>query len=433
MAAVLVAVAFVVQPLQSRGHIKAQQAARMALTAAVAEHGTVQVDRYVHVLGVDFAEKDGHLYSDKAPAQPLLAVPAYLAYRAAGGESAAIMRGRLNLGLWWISLWSAAVPAALLVMVMARLGRTWNERWSLPAALAMAFGSLLFPFGTLLFSHLLSALLVGAALLVWREAPSTRARLLATGALLGGAFASEYTAGVALAVIGLASLGRDRWKALWLALGAVGPVAAVGAYQWIAFGSPVSVPYQYHNLRLTNAGMTAPTLHRLWTLTTSGRGVFLLTPIVLVALVGLVVAATDRRDRRTELAVVGALFMAFLVVHAGATDAGGEALGPRYVIPGIPPLTIGLGALWARRPHLCAGVAALSAALMIIGTYTDPLPRLFETGLLRYWTGLLADGHVQDTLLEPMLGARAILLILAAAAGLTALSLRAHRRELAET
>ena len=98
--------------------------------------------------GVDFAEKDGHLYSDKAPAQPVLAVVPYLAYKAVGGESAEVhLRVHGNYGLWWISLWSAALPLAALVVVMARLAAPYSERWALPAAVAMGFGSLLFPFG----------------------------------------------------------------------------------------------------------------------------------------------------------------------------------------------------------------------------------------------------------------------------------------------
>jgi hypothetical protein len=431
MAAVFVAVAFVVQPL------KAQQASRMALTSAVADHGTIRIDGYEHVLGVDFARKDGHLYSDKAPAQPLLAVPAYLAYRAVGGESAQTKRIDFNLGLWWVSLWSAALPAALLVLVMARLARPWNARWSLPAALAVAVGTLLLPFGSLLFSHTLSALLVAAALLLWRDVPASRSHLAATGALLGAAVAVEYTTVVALGIVSLAALLRDRWASRWVAIGASGPLAALAGYQWIALGNPSRVPYRYHNLGLHNsatAGLIIPTVDRVWTLTTSGRGVFFLTPVVLLGVVGLAVAALDHPERRVELAVIVAVFVGFFVVQAGAADlTGGESLGPRYLIPGLPPLVIGVAALWARRPALCTGVAALSAALMILGTYTDPLPRIFVTGLLRYWVDLLADGQVQDTLLKPLLGRAAILIILGVAAWLAALSLRAHRREAAET
>lgn len=55
----------------------AQQASRYALTASIVERGTVRLDAYEHVLGVDRAVWRGHIYSDKAPGQPLAAVPVF--------------------------------------------------------------------------------------------------------------------------------------------------------------------------------------------------------------------------------------------------------------------------------------------------------------------------------------------------------------------
>ena len=58
----------------------------LALTAAIWDDGTLVLDRYEAQLSVDRAVRDGHLYSDKAPGQPLLAVPFYAMYRGVGGE-----------------------------------------------------------------------------------------------------------------------------------------------------------------------------------------------------------------------------------------------------------------------------------------------------------------------------------------------------------
>lgn len=426
-AAVLVATMFVLQLLA------AQQQSRMALTASLAEHGTVRIDRFEDDLGLDFAEKDGHLYSDKAPAQPVLAVGPYLAYKAFGGESAEVLRIRSNLGLWWISLWSAALPAAALVPVMARLARPWMPEAALPAALAMSFGSLLLPFGTLLFSHTASALLVGAALLTWRRTPATPGTLAATGGLLAGAIAVEYTAVVALAVVGLASIVRDRWRAGWMAVGGAAPLLSVAAYHWIAFGGPLEVPYRYHNLGLHNsaaAGLTAPSPERLWTLATSGRGLFVLTPVLILALVGLVLAYRERPERRTEVGVAAAIFLGFVVVQAGAADlTGGDSLGPRYVVPALPGLVIGVASVWTRRPALCLGVALLSTTLMVLGTYTNPIVSVDVTNIFAFWLDLLRAGDLVDTLLDPILGPAAIPVILAASALLAHSAVAADRAD----
>jgi hypothetical protein len=422
-AAVFVAVAGIVQPLL------AQQASRMALTAAVADRGTVQIDAYTDALGVDFASKDGHVYSDKAPAQPVFAVPFYLAYRAVGGEPAEELRVEGNLGLWWASVWSAALPAAILVILMGRLARPWSERWSLTAGLAMGFGTLLFPFGSLLFSHTASAALVAGALLTWRRSPTHAPHLVATGALLGGAIAVEYTCVVALAVVGLATLVRDRLRGgWWLGLGAAGPIAMLMGYHWLAFGSPFDVPYRYHNLGLHNsaaAGLEAPRPEVLWTLATSEKGLFLLTPVVLLGVIGLVLAARDRPERRAELAVIAAVFLGFVVVQAGAADlTGGDSLGPRYVIPGLPGLVVGLAHLWQRSPRLCTITAGVSTAVMVLATYTEPLISVEGEGVVAHWLELLVDGAVVRTVLEPAIGPWGPLPLLVVSAGLAWMALR---------
>ena len=93
----------------------AQPASRYSLTAALAEHHTVDLGRYARDLGVDRAIYRGHLRSDKAPGQPLLAVPVYLVGRALGAQPATHVHVNGDLGLWWETLWSATIPLAVLL------------------------------------------------------------------------------------------------------------------------------------------------------------------------------------------------------------------------------------------------------------------------------------------------------------------------------
>jgi hypothetical protein len=51
------------------------QDSRLDLTRSIVEHGTLSIDAYHHNTG-DKALFAGHYYSDKAPGQALLAVPA---------------------------------------------------------------------------------------------------------------------------------------------------------------------------------------------------------------------------------------------------------------------------------------------------------------------------------------------------------------------
>src|SRR6267378_7588233 len=96
----------------------AQPASRYSLTAALAEHHSVDLGPYRQVLGVDRAVYRGHLRSDKPPGQPLLAVPPYLIGRAFGAEPATQIHAHGDLGLWWSTLWSATIPFAILLGLM---------------------------------------------------------------------------------------------------------------------------------------------------------------------------------------------------------------------------------------------------------------------------------------------------------------------------
>src|SRR4249919_2201726 len=92
--AVLVGLALLIAVGPIVGADTAQPASRYDLTAALAEHGSVDLGPYRHRLGVDHAEYRGRLRSDKAPGQPMLGAPVYLVGRAVGAESASRARER---------------------------------------------------------------------------------------------------------------------------------------------------------------------------------------------------------------------------------------------------------------------------------------------------------------------------------------------------
>ena len=99
--------------------LRAQEASRMALTGAIWDNGSIQIDGYP--LGIDRAVRMGRTYSDKAPGQPILAVPIYAATQAVGlpGAKAPIIHG--NWTLWLVTLGSATAPAVALFFVARRL------------------------------------------------------------------------------------------------------------------------------------------------------------------------------------------------------------------------------------------------------------------------------------------------------------------------
>ena len=427
---VLLVVAPIMQPLM------AQQGARYALTAAIWDAGTVEVTDYEWFVTVDRAERDGRLYSDKAPGQPVLAVPAYALHRTFGGTPAAAADPLADLGLWWVNLVSSALPAAALAVLMRRFAMRVAPRGATPAALVMALSTMLLPFGTLLFGHVLSALLgIGAYLLLTRggrDARPTPAWVLAASGLLAGlAVAVEFTMGLAVVVFGIASLVANRWRTGWYVLGGVLPAVALAAYNLAAFGSPLTFSYEFSEFAIHGEGFLGaqfPDPGMTWTVLFGERGLFLLTPVVLVGVVGclFLLRGTGAGDRqagsRRDALVTLALLAAFVGLMGGWNNpTGGASPGPRYVLPAVPFCVIGVAWVWERASQWVVAAAVLGAATMGIATFTLPLAQqpYFEPLALRYWFERAAEGAWAPTLLTQATGGGAWLLLvpLLAAAG----------------
>jgi hypothetical protein len=397
----------------------AQSAPRYAFTAAVVDGHTIRIDDYTGTLGVDRAVKDGHTYLDKAPGQPVLAIPLYAAYRAVGGEPATHLRPVQNLGVWWQSLWCSAVAAALLAILMRREADETAPEVATAAAIGLAFGSLLLPFGTMLFGHVLSALLGFAAyrMLVRRD-PTDRA-IACSGALAGAAVFVEYTTAIVFVVLAVAVVALHRRRSLRWFAGAAVPGAALAAYQWAAFGSPLAFSYKYSAFAVhhsSTAGIGVPNPVRLLEVLFGERGFFTLTPLMLIGVVGLVLQLRSGTVARARVVIPLAVVALFLVFHAGWTDAtGGDSPGPRHLIPSIPFLASGVAFAWQRYRSVAKATAVFSAGFMMLATFTNPIASE-HVSAVQSWLRDARSGEWADSVLTMPLGHWALVLPLAAAA-----------------
>ena len=395
----------------------AQQASRYTLTAAIWDEHTLNLDMYAAldepVLGVDRAVRDGSTYSDKAPLQPMLAVPFYAAYRAVGGEPATVRRVEEHLGLWWVTFWMATVPAALLVVLMHRFVRRRYATESLPASFGLFIASMLLPFAALLFGHVLAAfLLFGALSVVDDDAPGAR-RVLAAGVLAGAAVAIDYTAVLGVIVLAGFLLWRVRARIGWYVLGGLPSVALLAWYHDAAFGSPFTHPYRFsafNDVTQEARGFFAifrgfePV--RIVELLFDGRGFLFASPLVIVAVVGLFVA--QRETEGTERAVVWtafAMFGAFLLIPLfWANPWGGDSPGPRYMTPMLPFLVVGLAAVWTRAGIWARFGAVLGGLTMVLATLTNPLLSDEARVSIGSWISLASDGDIVPTVFTIAIG-----------------------------
>jgi hypothetical protein len=394
----VVAVLVVVGPIVARA--TAQPASRYALTAALVERHSVDIHGYR--LGVDHAIYEGRWRSDKAPGQPLLAVPFFAAGRVLGLDPAAGLHMTGDLGLWWMTFWSSTVPLAALAAMMFLTARRFAPRAALPATLASVFATLLFPYGAVLYGHCLAAAFAfGGWLAVDRAQERARARrwLLLGGLLLAAAIAVEYHVAIVAVAVACIAARRHGRAAGWLAVGAVPPMLATALYQWIAFGRPWRLPYAYYAGVIngtSEGGYKIPSPSQVLDVFTGTNGLLLLTPLTVVAIGAAVMCARRGGETATHAVLALAVTGMYVVMIAGWSGTPiAEDPGPRYLIPALPFLAVPLAVAWERLSRVAVLAAIAGGLMMALATFTDMLVGIGQPRLDGYLDHVRAHAFSQ--------------------------------------
>ena len=399
LAAVLFVYAF---PMQGGG---SPQNAHYALVKSLAR-GTPAIDATRFETGdvptSDYSYDRGHYYSAKAPGLAAFVLPAYVVLDHAGMRT----HGDPTNVLWVLGLLGSVLPSLGLLVLVRSLGDEVAPGYGTPAAVTVGLGTLLLPYGTMLFAHSLSALCAFAVFfLLWRERRGLSRTWLVglAGVLAGLAVAVEYPLALSGAVLGLYAAARPPMlrRALAYACGVLVGVAPLLVYQQWAFGSPFRAAYASavveggasgHD-RLTgdlSLWFDVPSLSNLVSLVLSQWGLVTLCPVVVAGAAGLI--ELYRRGWRAEALTCLGVVVVNLVYLAGVYDAfglGQAPPGPRFLISTLPFLGVPLALAFARAPLPTAALALGSIAVMVALTMTRPLAA---------W-----DGHVVDRLLSPAL------------------------------
>jgi hypothetical protein len=378
------------------------QNSRLDMVFAVADQGTFQIDRYV-ANTVDYARVGDHYYSDKAPGAAFLGIPVYAALRGlldlpaarrladglAGGAAfqstlrpggSGVLDWKLRFALTQVVLTAllAALPSALIGVLLYRLlGRLGVAAWARAAAV-VAYGLLtpVLAYAGSFYGHQLSAaLLLGAFYLLFTARQRLLAgRLFAVGLLLGYAVVTEYPAALGAASLSLYALGR-LWKprraphVIWLVLGGLVVALPWMAYNTAVFGGPLALGYSNSELWLAEhhtgfMSLTWPHAAALWGITFGlFRGLFVLSPVLLLALPGFGLWWRSGRHRAEWWVALSSSLAFFLFNASSVMWWGGFAVGPRYLLPGLPFLALPLGFeldAWGHRSgfRVLAGVLA---------------------------------------------------------------------------
>lgn len=370
----------------------------MALTAAIWDDGSLRIDGYP--LRLDKAQHEGHTYSDKAPGQPFFAVPAYALYRAVGGEPAAQLRVEGNLGLWATTLWSSSLPLAVLLILVRRVAASIERSVSTLVALATGFSTLLLPFSSLLFGHVLGATLAFAGWMLVRNPDASRRYMALAGGLLGGAVLVEYQLILAALAISAHVIWRWRRRAVPFIVGALPAAIALALYQWAAFGSPFSFSYASSSFGDEAAAigleeLDPPLLENASRVIFGDRGLLLTSPVLALGAAGmfLLLRRTTGHHRSAYAAAAFAAASVVIVQIFWSNPTGGDSPGARYATAAAAFLAPGIAAAWRRWPLAAVVTGLLGAMILLAALWTDPLEARDSSGAIGIWLSHVLHGE----------------------------------------
>lgn len=410
-------------------------------TLAIVDHGTLDIDAYHENTG-DLAYYNGHYYSEKAPGLAILAVPVYWTFKvvAAGplntivasrvASNAAFAEtlnasgtGRLTdkvnffLALVFVTFFVVAVPSALLGAAFYGVLGAFSSNTAHKVALTLAYG-LATPavaYASNFYSHQLSAaLLFGAFYLLFqngralgRSGPRAAALLVLAGLLLGFAVITEYPTAIVAAGLGVYAWFQIRSRQYASLMGgALLPLTLHVVYTTSIYGSPFAIGYghvdTFKSVQSVGVlGVHLPSLEALWGITFSPyRGLFFLSPFLLLGLIGLPLWGKEGHNRRELLLFTWTILSYLIFVSSYEAWSGGFAVGPRHLVPMLPFLALPIILCWNRRrsPWLQL-VAWLAVAWSAVATWAETIggqmfPQFQGAPLWEYSVPSLAAGDI---------------------------------------
>jgi len=336
---------------------------------------------------------DGHLYAAKQPGEFFAGALVYAVLHALGLSY--VSNFLITSAL--VTFFTASLATAVTAACVYRLARAWaspaaSPLWPWLAALAFGVGSTALPYaGVTHHDTLATSYLTAAFALLWLAElhPLTIALI---GLLLGWTITTSMLPAPMVVVTTLGVLARDPRRFPWMALGGAMGIAPLLAYNWLSFGHPLLVPNVAGQFADTFFFFDRTNLARKIAFYASMATLY--APILWCGLIGL--ACFPAQLRSGQLAVA-AMIAAVLVYVCNIQTLGGCQYGPRYLLPAVPFLAIGLvGFSYITRPNprrtiavLVIAVAALSAIINSVGAlYGAMYCDLRRYGFTHYLTAM---------------------------------------------
>jgi hypothetical protein len=380
-------------------------ASRLAMVEAIVERGHLWIDgTHMSRFTGDIVRIDGRFYSDKPPALAFAAVPVYALQVALGST----FRKNLPETYYWTTLLTVGLTTLLGLVFLERFLRRFvpDARWRAATVLGLGLGTLNTAYSVTFSNHPPSATaLLAGFLLAWRWRRSGGPLVVAAlaGLAIGVAALTDHAAVLyAPAILAYLVWPRTRRHAaagLAFAVAVALLLAAYAAYAIALSGNPRPLPLQPALFQYPGSYFADPAHlpgrgfgHASWkalleysALCLIGyRGLFTITPTLLLVFAGMLrIAGSRTHPRRAEalVALVPTLgVIAYYLVTS--TEAGGNAYGVRWFCLFIPLFYVFLvdayrtiGSAVGRALFWTAYAVSIPLALVgAIDPWLDPTP-----------------------------------------------------------
>lgn len=354
-----------------------------------------------------------HYYPSKAPLLSFAAAPIYWVLKRVNGGQVS----ELNQ-VFWSRLFVVIIPSLLLLVFLRRFLAAYVEAGTADIfTVVYAVGTMAYSYGEAFLSHQLTAVLLFAAFYcAWRV---ERGEWKSWGYALAGvaasaAVVSEYTAALGVVCVAAYTVAArwKRWSALAQAvglvvLGAAPLLALLCWYHAAAFGSPLVSGYKFLNdagyMHWHQGGFLGIRLPYPMAFVHSFfsplRGLFTITPLLLVAFFGL--RAVKEKDRALFI-----FFIVLLVAHTYFTSSfdhtsWGWTVGPRHLTGLLPFLFLPIALAWERWRasstlglSVTSGLAVTSVLASVLAGFVLYVPDDVPTSIWSLALPLIADGFL---------------------------------------
>ncbi|MFX1519908.1 MAG: hypothetical protein ACFFCD_08300 [Promethearchaeota archaeon] len=394
---------------------------RLALIMAIVEQHSFKINKYMEwTWWIDYSEyppESGIYYSDKAPGLSFIGIPFYflgkfVAYRLY--SDLLLINGTVAS---FIVLCSSIFTALSVVVVfeLCKLLKI-SQKASLLTALSYAFGTIAFVYGKTFFAHGTSAfLLISAAYLTvhyFQNGRKDSTKVLLAGLALGYSVCIDYQNVLALPpILSFYVFKREFRKLLFFLVPYIACLGLLAWYQYVAFGSPFSTPYNYTgtygDVQSIQAFSYPMQLGLFGLLFGTYRGLFYLSPFLLFGIYGFVLFF--RRYKYEAIWFASTFLLMLFVLSVYVVWYGGGAYGPRLLLSVIPFIVVPIGMLLDTR-HISNNrwfqvfffsTLTYSVFAIATGAVTDPVPYLWiQNPFLEYNLPLLIDGNLDSALFK---------------------------------